>query len=422
MLQEELIQAVEVTTGNIHLKFNPTIKLSSISNDCFVVTKTSDDSEVVDPFQDIFVPDHYDSIARALILYWNDNVLEANTEYRLTISGLLDAASAAIDVQSVTFTVGDDPDPDQDELPPDPPQITIVDKSIKSGIFEAALVTSTTTSTAFGVSSVDPENGDYYLPSDYNNGRVTITFTDPITVDSLTSANFKVQRRILQRTPGRWESVSVNLSIDDDDSSIVYVDFPSTDATPVFNTADVDYFEENYKYRIIISKSILKDEATPSETMLLDEEVLFLGILDPLYANPDELTSIYPDATGAEIAEQMAIASGEVKAMLKLGDTETPPYNAIEYVKAAAACALSRVYDAAGGDELTFKLGDFSVTNRAFPRRSIDRTNATTWCELAGVFRRELLHTTTRMKPARKADIYPNPIPDRKLKRLNDES
>ena len=36
----------------------------------------------------------------------------------------------------------------------------------------------------------------------------------------------------------------------------VYVDFPSLDATPSFNTDGKQYFESNYKYRIIVSKDV----------------------------------------------------------------------------------------------------------------------------------------------------------------------
>jgi hypothetical protein len=36
----------------------------------------------------------------------------------------------------------------------------------------------------------------------------------------------------------------------------VYIDFPSLDATPSYFTADKDYFEQGYKYRIKISKDI----------------------------------------------------------------------------------------------------------------------------------------------------------------------
>ncbi len=36
----------------------------------------------------------------------------------------------------------------------------------------------------------------------------------------------------------------------------VYVDFPSNDATPVYNDSDGEYYETGYKYRIILSKDI----------------------------------------------------------------------------------------------------------------------------------------------------------------------
>ena len=39
-------------------------------------------------------------------------------------------------------------------------------------------------------------------------------------------------------------------------SVILYVDFPSMDATPSYFAAGATYFENDYKYRIIVSKDI----------------------------------------------------------------------------------------------------------------------------------------------------------------------
>lgn len=47
---------------------------------------------------------------------------------------------------------------------------------------------------------------------------------------------------------------------------------------------------------------------------------------------------------------------------------------------------------------MSVKLGDFSITNRSIPRSSINRGNATTWCQIAAVLRKEMLASKTVMK------------------------
>lgn len=74
------------------------------------------------------------------------------------------------------------------------------------------------------------------------------------------------------------------------------------------------------------------------------------------------------------------------------------PFNAYEYIKAATACELSKTYGYGNDDELSVKLGDFSITNRSIPRSSINRGNATTWCQMAAVLRKEMLASKTVMK------------------------
>jgi hypothetical protein len=71
----------------------------------------------------------------------------------------------------------------------------------------------------------------------------------------LNKAYFKVQRKIIQRTPARWETLEPRVSMHSWKPD-VYVDFPSLDATPSYYTDGPDYFETGYKYRIVISENI----------------------------------------------------------------------------------------------------------------------------------------------------------------------
>ena len=66
---------------------------------------------------------------------------------------------------------------------------------------------------------------------------------------------FKIQRKIIQRTPARWETLEPRVSMHSWKPE-VYLDFPSQDATPSFFVSGKEYFESGYKYRIIVSKEI----------------------------------------------------------------------------------------------------------------------------------------------------------------------
>ena len=84
---------------------------------------------------------------------------------------------------------------------------------------------------------------------------MTVEFNARPASNFLNSKYFKAQRKKIQRTPTRWETIEVEISMHSWKPE-VYVDFPSTDATPVYNTAGSDYYESGYKYRIIVSKDV----------------------------------------------------------------------------------------------------------------------------------------------------------------------
>lgn len=160
--------------------------------------------------------------------------------------------------------------------------------------------------------------------------------------------------------------------------------------------------------------------APPGDTLISNTEINLSSGLTPLYLAPEELSPMFPEATLLEIAEQIYIYSVEVKELLGLSDTEMPNMLGLDYIKAAAACALTRVYEITGGDELSVKLGDFSISNRSFPKGNTTRGNASGWCELAAALRNELLNSTTSPNATGLGYDYTSPIPVRKLKRLPD--
>jgi hypothetical protein len=56
------------------------------------------------------------------------------------------------------------------------------------------------------------------------------------------------------------------------------------------------------------------------------------------------------------------------------------------------------------------KLADLSITNRSNPRNSINRGNATTWCQIAAALRKELMASRVGMRA-----VIPKGLPNKKI-------
>jgi hypothetical protein len=160
------------------------------------------------------------------------------------------------------------------------------------------------------------------------------------------------------------------------------------------------------------------DEYKPVITLRADETITFAPDVEPLYLNPEEILNFYPDATLLEIGEIVHYYSVEVKQINSYLDTVTGadiPFNALEYIKAATACELSRTYAyGSPDDEMSVQLGDLTVVHKPISRTQIDRSSATTWCQLAAVIRREMLTHKTGPR-----NVMWKGLPTRKITRFN---
>lgn len=167
-------------------------------------------------------------------------------------------------------------------------------------------------------------------------------------------------------------------------------------------------------FDVVVAGSVSTGSGSPNT--IKDEYVLtFMSGATPMYVDPDEIKYLFPEATYVEITEFITYYSLEVDEIAP----ETIGTTAREYVKAATACALSKIYDYGGiGEETSIKLGDFSITNRAMPKQTVNRRNASTWCELAAALRLELTRNAVSLKAIVKGSNYSNPIPERQLRRL----
>lgn len=223
--------------------------------------------------------------------------------------------------------------------------------------------------------------------------------------------------------------VSVSLTVDDSSGNEVLI------ATPTQLTSSEYYYDYTpesageYTIRFVgvlssgtyvtVNQQIYVSTPTsdfkPSVTLGADEVIHFAADVTPLYLDPEELLPFFPDATLIEVGELIHHYSSEVKQIYSISDSmdANPALNftALEYIKASAACELSRTYGYGGEDELSVKLGDLSITNRSLPRTGVNRGNATTWCQIAAALRKELLASKVSMKGVQPKGLPSNFVP-----------
>lgn len=251
-----LIDNAAVSINTVNIKFGRTIKISSLVNANFTVqTDTATPTNVTSPFRAINTLTDYNQISRTLTLYWN-TVLSSNTDYVIKINNLLDSSGLVVPEEKITFTSQTSsatPSILQQTQGTVVNEVLIEDKSVRVDIETGYQILAKNPN--FYIESTNPVSGDFYLNNDENYGRVTITFSGRPASNFLTSKYFKAQRKKIQKTPARWESVSAQISLHSWKPD-VYIDFPSTDATPVYYTEDKEYFETGYKYRVIISAEV----------------------------------------------------------------------------------------------------------------------------------------------------------------------
>lgn len=164
----------------------------------------------------------------------------------------------------------------------------------------------------------------------------------------------------------------------------------------------------------VVSEAFTVGESAIINTLVESQELVFMADITPLYADPDEFFSYYGEANRVEVVEFIHRFSLEVDRIT--GGALEPPAIAYEYVRAATLCSLSRIYEYGTGNQESITLGDLVVSSQSYPRQKVNRTNASTWCELAAVLRTEMLRAFAGMKSVVKGSAYCNPMPERKLR------
>lgn len=249
-----LVDQAQVNLYSVSIKFGRTVKITSLKNENFkVYTDTSTPSLISAPFSTIDTLKDYNQISRIITLYWR-TTLDNNQDYYIDVVNLIDSSGEIVDSEKIKFTYITSATPSSD--PYQPTQLVpvlIEDKSIKADVDISYHILAK--NPRFFIESIDPTNGDFYLDNTYGNGRVIITFNERPASNFLTNKYFKAQRKKIQKSPSRWEPVTTQVLMHAWKPE-VYVDFPSNDATPLYNEEEKTYYETGYKYRIIVSKDV----------------------------------------------------------------------------------------------------------------------------------------------------------------------
>lgn len=251
-----LIDSATVSINTVNVKFGRTVKIASLVNTNFTVfTDAVTPVQVGSPFRIINTITDYNQISRTITLYW-DVVLASNTDYIIKINNIVDSSGLTIPEERITFTSQANsatPSILQQSQATVLNEVLVEDKSIRTDIETGYQILAKNPN--FYIESVTPANGDFYIANDEYNGRTTIVFSSRPASNFLTSKYFKAQRKKIQKTPSRWETMPAQISMHSWKPD-VYIDFPSTDATPVYYIDNKIYFETGYKYRVIVSAEV----------------------------------------------------------------------------------------------------------------------------------------------------------------------
>jgi len=180
-----------------------------------------------------------------------------------------------------------------------------------------------------------------------------------------------------------------------------------------FTAGPFNVEEGDNVHRTVIENFTVTEEKDNKVHLNEDQEIVFTTELYPLFADPDEFMTFYPDASRVEIMETIYRFSREVDKIFK---GREPSFTAYEYIRAAVLCSLSKVHDYFAGDVESLTLGDLKVASQSYPRQQITRANAATWCELAAALRQDMIRGEGNMKAVVKGRNFPDPMPERRIK------
>lgn len=250
-----LVDNCTISANNVVIKFGRTIPVSSLLDENFELYENSETPvKISSPFRDVSTITDYNQISRTLNLYWN-TILKPGTDYKIKIVNIVDATGTLIASEEITFTSSiESATPSSlQTVATQIEELLVEDKSIRTDVETSYQIIAK--NPEFYIKEFSPANGGFYIDNGENDGRVVVSFNERPASNFLTTKYFKAQRKKIQRAPSRWEVLPAQISMHSWKPD-VYIDFPSSDSTPVYYVDNKTYFEAGYKYRVIISSEV----------------------------------------------------------------------------------------------------------------------------------------------------------------------
>lgn len=247
------LERIDVKEDCLELRFKVTLKASSLESSAFLL-ESNDSTPVTYTFKPINLAEHYNSLTRTLRIFFSEPIPQGT--YTLFISGLKTVNGSILPNEELTINYEFEQEGQgEDCVYKVDKTIRVLDKSIRREAFIVA-ETIKASNPYFFIVGTDPQNDSIFVEPDYKRGRISITFSDRPSPQFLNSQFIKVQRKNMRRV-GRWETLSVSMSVDSFYPTVyIYVPALQQQATPIYNTEGYDYYEDNYKYRVRLSKEI----------------------------------------------------------------------------------------------------------------------------------------------------------------------
>jgi hypothetical protein len=144
-----------------------------------------------------------------------------------------------------------------------------------------------------------------------------------------------------------------------------------------------------------------------------------------MYLDPEVIHTLYTEVDYTEAAELIYRYSLELQGWF--GENVQVTSLMEEFIIASVMCDLSKIYFYGGGiggftTASDYTLGDLQVSRgqgTSNSRSSLYKGNAANWCEMAFILREELNYTQNGMKSVVRGSSWDNPMPDRRLRRID---
>jgi len=261
----------EITEQYVVLKFDFPVDTSTLINNNFVLTKidATPSQTLTSPFDPIVVSRDYHPVSRELFLHWN-LTLETDSDYRITLQNIKNAFDVIVPTHHIYFSTTDlnlaTPNVSEPNFTKDPTNIEDFSIKVVSDLFldvtDIGGSGVSEPSNAFNIVSIHPDVTEafYIGPYDFN-GKIEITFSHYIPANFLNNQDFKLQKKsILTRGISTWQTINTLVTQSSNDP-IVSIYIPSQGIVPIYayeatELADHIFWEEGYKYRLIISKNV----------------------------------------------------------------------------------------------------------------------------------------------------------------------